>query len=737
MMANSKTSRSTTGPSRKAKGSSPSAVKYEHFLNRELSWLEFNRRVLEEAQDATTPLLDRVKFLSIFSSNLDEFFMVRVAGLREQAFHDGVSQDRVADGMSPIEQLRSIRTKTQELIDAQYKCLNEDVLPQLITYGIRFLEPKDIERNDELQEYYHQTVYPVISPMAIDPSHPRPRYHNRALYLAARLRRRRGLGPKQLFAVVQIPQILPRLVSCSGNDGSDFGFVLLEDLIEAKLPELFGGFDVETTATFRITRDSDIDMIEQESDDMLRTIEERLRLRQRADAVRLEVSAGADEALVEVIVTQEQIRTEANDAGGYSEVYPIQGPVDLSGLTQLLKLPSRAELCDPPFVPQPPRGLRRQGEDIFSAISRRDILMHHPFESFTPVVDFVQSAAADPDVLAIKQTLYRTSGDSPIVKALISAAENGKQVTAIVELKARFDEQANVSWARQMERSGVHVVYGFMDLKTHSKVSLVVRREGDNVRRYVHLSTGNYNPNTALTYTDMGLFTSNEDFAVDVSALFNLLTGYSQSHRWRKLTTAPKDLQSETIRLINEQTRLASKNRPSAIFAKLNSLVDPQVIEALYRASQTGVPIELIVRGICCLRPGVPGISDNIRVRSIVDRFLEHSRLFVFGAKESAKVFVSSADWMPRNFFRRVEVMFPVESPALRRRILTEILPAYLADNVKARELRSDGSFVRIQPSPGEDPFRCQTELLRISTDDTIPASKRERRTKATTKAKS
>jgi polyphosphate kinase len=572
-------------------------------------------------------------------------------------------------------------------------------------------------------------IYPVITPMAIDPSHPRPRYHNRALYIMARLRRRSGLGPKKMFAVVHVPQILPRLVSLPDADNPNGSkFVLLEDLITQRLPELFAGFDVERTATFRITRDSDIELIEQESDDMLRSIEERLRLRRRSDAVRLEISAGADPSLIDLIVREEQLMATEED---YSEVYAIQGPIDVTGLSSLLKVPNHDDLRDPSFTPQIPRGLRRPGENLFDAIARRDVLLHHPFESFTPVTDFVQLAAHDPHVLAIKQTLYRTSGDSPIVKALMDAAENGKQVTAIVELKARFDEEANVSWARQMERSGVHVVYGFMDLKTHSKVSLVVRQEGGKVRRYVHLSTGNYNPSTALTYTDLGLFTANEDFAVDVSALFNLLTGYSQGHHWRKLSVAPQDLQRETIRLIEEQTRRATRGRPSRIFAKLNSLVDPPVIEALFHASQAGVPIDLIVRGICCLRPGVPGVSENIRVFSIVDRFLEHSRILVFGPDESAKVFLSSADWMPRNFYRRVEVNFPIESPSLKKRILTEIVPAYLADNVKSRVLGSDGRYTHVLPAEGAPLFRCQHELLSTASTgedpDDLQANKKNR----------
>ena len=619
--------------------------------------------------------------------------------------------------MRALEQLKAIRKRNQALINSQYQCFNDDIVPQLAQQGIVILDANDIRNSRALEEYFQEHVYPVITPMAIDPSHPRPRYHNRALYLVARLRRRKGLGPKQLFAVVQIPQILPRLVRIQKEElGARDAFVLLEDLIEAQLPNLFGGFDVEKTATFRITRDSDIDLIEQESDDMLRSVEERLRLRRRSDAVRMEVSAGADSSLINLIVRQEQIRT-AED--GYSEVYHIDGPVDLTCLTALWKLPERDDLKDAFFVPQTPRGLRREGESLFAAISRRDVLMHHPFESFNPVVEFVELAAHDPDVLAIKQTLYRTSGDSPIVNALIEAAENGKQVTAIVELKARFDEEANVTWARQMERSGVHVVYGFLEMKTHCKVSLVVRREEDRVRRYVHLATGNYNPNTALIYTDMGLFTSNEDFAIDVSALFNLLTGYSQGHKWRKLSVAPQDLQNDTIRLIEEQSRRAKKGRPSRIFAKLNSLVDPLVIEALYRASQAGVPIDLVVRGICCLRPGIPGISENIRVRSIVDRFLEHSRIFVFGPDENAKIYLSSADWMPRNFYRRVEIMFPIEAAAAaRKRILQEVIPIYLADNTKARILHSDGHYSRAESGRNDPQIRSQRKLLVAAAGD-------------------
>jgi polyphosphate kinase len=683
----------------------------EHFINRELSWLEFNARVLEEAQEETTPLLERVKFLSIFSSNLDEFFMVRVAGLREQAFESAAAQDANADEIKPAEQLRQVCVRTRQLVDAQYKCLSDSVLPALDHHGVRLVGREEAKDHPQLSRVFRETIYPVLTPMAIDPSHPRPRYHNRGLYLAAMLTRRSGLGPKSLFAVVQIPQVLPRLVPVDVPEGR--AFIFLEELVAARLPELFGGFEVRTRACFRVTRDSDIETIEQESDDMLRMIEERLRARRRADAVRLEISADADAELVDTLVAQEQLRPGRSEHD-YSEIYRIPGPLDLTGLGALLKIDDRDDLRDRGFTPQWPRGLRRGGEALFRTIAGRDVLLHHPYDSFEPVVEFVAAAAADPRVLAIKQTLYRTSGDSPIVRSLMSAAEQGKHVTALVEVKARFDEEANVSWARQMERAGVHVVYGFLDLKTHCKVSLVVRQEEGGLRRYVHLGTGNYNPTTARIYTDVGLFSAEPALAEDVSALFNLLTGYSQGHPWSKLVVAPNDLHRRTIQLIEEQTRLAHDGKPARIYAKLNSLVDRRTIEALYRASQAGVSVELLVRGICCLRPQIAGLSENIRVTSIVDRFLEHSRLYVFGVGAEAKIFLASADWMPRNFYRRVEVMFPIESELLKQRIVGEIIPTYMKDNVKARVLRADGTYARIKHEPGEPAYRSQEEFLKL-----------------------
>ncbi len=688
----------------------------EHFINRELSWLEFNARVLEEAEDTSNPLLERVKFLSIFSSNLDEFFMVRVAGLREQAFGDGAPQDYTPDGLRAITQLQRVAKRTQELVAAEYRCWNDSVLPQLNKEGISVLAHDELNtrQREALDHFFRARAFPILTPMAIDPSHPSPHFHNRQLYLGAMLQRHQGLGPKQLFAVVQLPQILPRFVPLGPPEEPQF--ILLEQAVAARLPELFGGFDILHWTTFRITRDSDIELLEQESDDMLRLIEERLKARQRGDAVRLEVATGANEELVQKIIDEESLRDALENATDpYSEVYRIPGPLDLTRLMELTEIPNRDYLRDVPFSPQPPRGLRsRRGEDLFSAIAQRDLLLHHPFDSFDPVVEFVASAAKDPKVLAIKQTLYRISGDSQITRALMQAAENGKHVTALVELKARFDEERNVGWARQMERSGVHVVFGFLDLKTHCKLSLVVRQEGNTLRRYVHLGTGNYNQITALAYTDFGFFTADEDVGEDASALFNLLTGYSQGHPWRKLVVAPEDLHRRTIELIQEQIERAQAGRPSRIFAKLNALVDYRVCEALYRASQAGVPVELVVRGVCCLRPGLPGISENIRVTSIVDRFLEHSRLYVFSPDDEAKVFLSSADWMPRNFHRRVEVMFPIEAPDLKQRILEEVVPAYLRDNARARILGSDGNYTRVRPREGEASHRCQEELLTL-----------------------
>ncbi len=683
----------------------------EAFINRELSWLEFNLRVLEEAENEENPLLERMKFLAIFSSNLDEFFMVRVAGVREQAFGDGAPQDFAADGLTASEQLRAIADRSQELVARQYRCLRENIGPAMRQAGFHLLRNNELTREQKkyVDRFFRDRALPILTPMACDPAHPSPRYHNRGLYLGTMLEHEKGLGPKQLFAVVQVPQVLPRVILLPGNSRNNVSFVLLEELVAARLPELFGGFSVKSWTTFRITRDCDQELLEQESDDMLKLIEERLKERQRGQAVRLEIAAKADESIAQRIVDDEDLRGWSEEPGAttYNEVYRIDGPLDLTGLWELYKLPGFEKFHDKPYTPRRPPAFRQQ-RDIFSTVSREDVLVHHPYESFDPVVDFVTSAARDPRVLAIKQTLYRTSGDSPIIRALMDAAEAGKHVTALVELKARFDEANNVSWARQLERAGVHVVFGFLDLKTHCKVSLVIRNEREGLKRYVHLGTGNYNPATATSYTDLGLFTADTDIAEDASALFNLLTGYSQGHEWKKLIVAPNDLHRRTLELINSQASLASAGKPARIFAKVNSLADHQIIEALYRASQEGVPIEILSRGICCLRPGVTGLSENIHVRSIVDRFLEHSRIFVFGEGVNAEVYLGSADWMPRNFFRRVEVMFPVLAEPLKERLLRTIIPTYSNDTARARRLSSDGSYTLDTPLKKQVPKRSQ-----------------------------
>ena len=684
----------------------------EHFINRELSWLEFNARVLEEAQDTANPLLERAKFLAIFSSNLDEFFMVRVAGLREQAFGGVAPQDVAVDGYRAESQLLRISERARQLVSDQYLCFNEEIVPALADCGIRILSDADLDKNQRkvVDDFFHQRAFPILTPMAIDPSHPSPRFHNRGLYLVALLKRKKGLGPLDLFAVVQLPLVLPRFIRVSGPRANEF--VLLEDILAAKLPELFGGYEISHHASFRMTRDMDIDLLEQESDDMLQAIEDRLRDRNHSEAVRLEVQSNINRDLLSMLVEEENLLQKHEvDDDHYSEIYRINGMLDMTSLWELVNVPGLAEFRETPFTPRIPLGLGNKA-DLFAEIAERDLLLHHPFDSFDPVVRFIEAAAEDPHVLGIKQTLYRTSGDSPIVRALIQAAENGKHVTALVELKARFDEANNIDWARQMERAGVHVVYGFMDLKTHCKLALVVRQEGKKVRRYVHLCTGNYNPNTARLYTDMGLFTANKLVADDASALFNFLTGYSQGHQWQKLVVAPQDLHRRTIELIQGQTEKAKQGKKTRIFAKLNSLVDRATIEALYEASQAGVPIQLLVRGICCLRPGLKGISENIQVRSIVDRFLEHSRIMIFGAGNKSEVYLSSADWMPRNFNRRVEVMFPIEAPELKRRICDYILPIYLRDNSRTRSLQADGTYIRSTAWHGEETYRSQFDLM-------------------------
>jgi polyphosphate kinase len=682
------------------------AIGPEHFVNRELSWLDFNARVLEEAEDETNPLLERLKFLSIFSSNLDEFMMVRVSGVRSQMQGLAEPEDRMPEQLSIHEQFQQVHARTHELVARQYACLKNQVLPKLAQAGIKLLEPADLsfEQKSFIDEYFQQTVFPVLTPMAIDPSHPTPHLRSRGLYIAAIIEQRayRPGAPKKLLAVVQLPTVLPRLIRFPGDTDQ---FILLEQFVASRLGQLFGGSEIICWTTMRLTRDADLDIDgDQVLHDLSEAVEEGLKALRHREAVRLEVAAGTNEKLLESIRKPMGLLPQ--------ELYEIDGPLDLTAFMDWYSSLERyPQLRDEPFTPRRPAGLE-EGDDIFRTIRKRDVLIHHPFESFQCVVDFLLQAAEDTDVLAIKQTLYRAGNESPIIRALITAAEKGKNVTAVVELLARFDEQSNVKWARQMERAGVHVVYGFVNLKTHCKVTLVVRREGEKLRRYVHLGTGNYNATTARIYTDFGLFTCRRKFGEDATALFNFLTSYSYGHVWQRFTVSPQDLQRKILEFIARETERAKSGVGGRITAKLNALVDTEVIEALYRASQAGVPIELLIRGSCCLRPGIPGISENIRVLSILDRFLEHSRVYVFGQGDEADVLLASADWMPRNFRRRVELMFPLIEPALKRRMLQRILPTLLGDNVKAREMQPDGTYRRVMREADIPPLRAQLRFL-------------------------
>jgi polyphosphate kinase len=690
------------------------------YTNRELSWLEFNHRVIEEAQDVTSPLLERLKFLTIASSNLDEFFMVRVAGVKRQLASETVQ--RGPDGMTAEEQFRAISQRCHKMVRDQYRCLNGEILPALAREGIvlRRTGELDAEQARFVKDYFHRQVFPVLTPLALDPSHPFPHLRNRSLNLVVTLRRGRPTARRReeqplYLAVVQVPSVIPRLLQVPGPG---YQYVLLEDVICDQMAELFQGLSVTGAYAFRITRDSDLSFDEDDVEDLLETIEQEIRKREWGDAVRLEVSGACDPRALQELLTSLGI--------GEEDVYRIEGPLNLVDFMALLRLPDYPHLKDEPF--NPPITKRLQGKkDLFAEIREGDILLHHPYESFNSVVQFVQQAADDPNVLAIKQTLYRTSGDSPIIAALARAAQNGKQVTALVELKARFDEERNIVWARALERAGVHVVYGLVGLKTHCKVLLVVRREPgtERLRRYVHLGTGNYHPATARLYTDLGLLTASLRFGQDVSRLFNVLTGYSEFPNWRKLAVAPLGMRERLLQYVEREAELARQGKTARIIVQINSLVDPEVIRALYGASQAGVKVDLIVRGICCLRAGVKGVSDNIRVISIVGRFLEHSRIYYFRNGGTEEVYLSSGDWMPRNLSRRVETMFPIEDASLRRRVV-DILDAKLRDNVKARELQPSGTYRRLKPRRGQARLHSQEWFLARSLEENAPEPERQ-----------
>lgn len=656
------------------------------FANRELSFLEFNQRILEEAADPSVPALERLKFIAILSSNLDEFFMIRVAGLKQQ-LKSGVLETG-ADGMLPSEQLRAITERVSRQVGDQERILLDELMPLLSQRGIQFLRVAELDPESarEVERRFRREIFPMLTPMAVDPGHPFPLIKNRSLNLAVHLlpeRSPRDTAP--LLALVQVPAMLPRFIHLP-QDGQT-RVVFIEELITRHVGELFPGMLILECVPFRVLRNWDLAVDEDEQEDLLEAVQKELRRRGRLDAVRLEMAQSASVELAR----------ELGDALGLEpeDLQRHRGPLAMVDLEKLLAQVGRSDLRDEAFVPVLPAELR-DAEDVFAEIARRDILLHHPYESYELVVDLLEQAATDPAVLAIKQTLYRTNRESPIVRSLINAAENGKQVTALVELKARFDEETNVVWARALEEAGVHVVYGMIGLKTHCKVTLVVRREPSGIRRYAHIGTGNYNEKTANIYSDLSFFTAREDVSSDLSALFNLLTGYSDPPQWRKLVVAPMDLRRRILDLIEATRAVAKQGEKAKIVIKTNALIDPQVVRALCKASQNGVEVVLLVRGPCALRVGIPGVSDQITVRLMVDRFLEHSRILYFAAAGKEDVFITSTDMMPRNFDRRVEVMVPIDEEVLKRRIVDEILGTEIADDVKASILEPNGTYRRL-----------------------------------------
>lgn len=655
------------------------------YTNRELSWILFNHRVLNEARDKSIPLFERLKFLSITASNLDEFFMIRVASLKDMV-NAGYEKPDIS-GMKPSEQLKELDTAIHNLVELQYSTYNRSLHPMLEQNGLHIVKHHEQLCKEDaayIDHYFEENVYPVLTPMAVDSSRPFPLIRNKSLNIGAMVRKKKTKEELE-FATVQVPSVLNRIVQLPTREKGK-SVIFLEEIIERNIHKLFLNYDIVCAHPFRIMRNADLSIEEDEAADLLKEIEKQLKKRQWGEAIRLEVQEGMDSRLLKII--KKELHMEEQN------IYEIDGPLDLTVLMKMYGLEGFAHLKTPKYEPQQVPELPA-GCDIFEEIRKGDILLHHPYQSFTPVVDFIRQAAKDSEVLAIKQTLYRVSGNSPIIAALAQAAENGKQVTVLVELKARFDEENNIVWAKMLEKAGCHVIYGLVGLKTHSKITLVVRREEDGIRRYVHLGTGNYNDATAKLYTDVGMLTCSETIGEDATAVFNMLSGYSEPLFWNKLSLAPLWLKDKFLYLIDREKKYAQEGRPARIIAKMNSLCDRDIIAGLYEAAAAGVKIDLIVRGICCLKTGIPGVSDNITVRSIVGNFLEHSRIFYFENDEHYEIYCGSADWMPRNLERRVEILFPVDKPELKEELL-HILTTQLNDTVKATVLQPDGSYVKV-----------------------------------------
>ena len=679
--------------------------KDEYYTNRELSWLLFDKRVLGEAKDKDNPLFERLKFLSITASNLDEFFMVRVASLKDMV-SAGYKKKDIA-GLTAAEQLAKVVEKTHALVEQQYSVYNRSLMPQLMENGLHIIRHhENLSKEDAVyvDSYFEDNVYPVLTPMAVDSSRPFPLIRNRSLNLGALMRKKNGEGELE-FATVQVPSVLSRIVTIP--DDKETKVILLEEVIERNIHKLFLNYDIVCSYPFRIMRNADLTIEEDEAEDLLQEIERQLKKRQWGQVIRLEVEEGIDDRLLKLIRDELEIEQE--------DIYAINGPLDLTFLMKMYGLEGFDHLKEHSYLdPQPVPELAEE-TDVFAKIREGDILMHHPYQTFGPVVNFIRQAAKDPDVLAIKQTLYRVSGNSPIVAALEQAADNGKQVSVLVELKARFDEENNIVWAKKLEKAGCHVIYGLVGLKTHSKITLVVRREEHGIRRYVHLGTGNYNDTTAKLYTDVGLFTCSEAIGEDATAVFNMLSGYSEPRNWNKLSLAPLWLKDRFLHLIRREKEYALQGRTAHIIAKMNALCDKDIIEALYEANAAGVKIDLIIRGICCLKAGVPGLSENITVRSIVGNYLEHARIFYFENDGKPEYYCSSADWMPRNLERRVEILFPVEKPQMQQK-LRHILDCQLEDTVKASVLQPDGSYEKVGKR-GREAFNAQLHFCMEARD--------------------